>query len=251
MPESPSSSFIPKRGVGKKPTVARKSNFVVLSIVSYALFVSAPLASAAVFIYERHSQNQFNKAVVALDQAIENFKVEDLKRVTDFSERLSLTKKLLESHVSMVKLLNAIEVSTAQTVKFKSMDIARTDASSVAVTGLLSTSKFDGALFQRSAYDAAEIINNPLFSDVSLLRSVAKDATGATSEGGERSVEFKVAFSISAADVQYKSVTEDTTSLPVVAESVPAATATTTDEDTIEESVSSDDDGDGGSDTDI
>jgi len=218
MPESPSSSFIPKRGVGKKPATARKSNFVLLSIISYALFVSAPLASAAVFIYQRHTENQFNKAVVNLDRAIESFKEEDLKRVTDFSERLTLSKKLLASHVSIVKLLQTIEVSTAQTVRFKSMDITRLDASTLAVNSLLSTSKFDGALFQRSSYDAVDIINNPLFSEVSQVREKETTTTGASSDSEKRTVEFKVAFNFAAADIQYKSLSEQQTIMPEVIE---------------------------------
>jgi hypothetical protein len=221
MPESPSSSFIPKRGVGKKPTIVRKSNFVLLSIISYALFVSAPLASAAVFIYERHTQNQFNKAVVNLDQAIENFKEEDLRRVTEFSERLTLTKNLLGSHVSIDGLLRNIESATAQTVAFRSIDITRVDKSTVSVTGLLTTDKFDGALFQRSAYDAKEIIKNPLFSDVKLVVPVQEGEVVTSSN--EKTVEFKVAFTVAVADMAYAPVTQV---VPEVTEVQPETTDT-------------------------
>lgn len=221
MPESPSSSFIPKRGVGKKPTIVRKSNFVLLSIISYALFVSAPLASAAVFIYERHTQNQFNKAVVNLDQAIENFKEEDLRRVTEFSERLTLTKNLLGSHVSIDGLLRNIESATAQTVVFRSIDITRVDKSTVSVTGLLTTDKFDGALFQRSAYDAKEIIKNPLFSDVKLVVPVQEGEVVTSSN--EKTVEFKVAFTVAVADMPYAPVTQ---AVPEVTEAQPETTDT-------------------------
>jgi hypothetical protein len=212
MPESPSSSFIPKRGIGKKPTVVRKSNFVLLSIISYALFVSAPLASAAVFIYERHTQNQFNKAVVNLDQAIENFKEEDLKRVNEFSERLSITKNLLGSHVSINNLLKKIETATAQTVVFRSLDITRVDKSTLSVTGLLSTEKFDGALFQRSSYNSEEIIKNPLFTDVKLVMPV-QDAETVTS-ANKKNVEFKAAFTIAASDVAYTPLSQIVDGVP-------------------------------------
>ena len=204
MPESPSSSFIPKRGAGRKPAIARKSNFVLLSIISYALFVSAPLASAAVFIYERHTQNQFNKAVLALDEAIGSFKEEDLKRVTEFDERLTATKNLLGTHVSIAKLLSEIEAATAQTVVFKSVDITRTNKSTLTVTGLLETDKFDGALFQRSAYSAEAVFKNPIFSDVKLVLPLA-DADTVTSATNKK-VEFKVAFAVSGADVLYAPV---------------------------------------------
>ena len=201
MPESPSSSFIPKRGPGKKPASARTGNFVLFSVLSYALFVSAPLASAGVFIYERHKENQFNKAVVALDQAIINFNEEDLKRVTEFNERLIISKSLLESHASIVTLLRAIENSTAQTVKFKTIDITRKDKSTLAVTGILSTTNFDGALFQRTSYVAADIINNPLFTDVKLTKPKVEDPK--TKVVGEKNVELKVSFDFAVSDIVY------------------------------------------------
>ncbi len=230
MPESPSSSFIPKRGVGKKPTVVRKSNFVLLSIVSYALFVSAPLASAAVFIYERHTQNQFNKAVVNLDQAIESFSEEDLNRVTQFNEQLLLTKTLLAAHASIDNLLKKIETATAQTVVFRSMDITRIDKSTLSVTGLLATEKFDGALFQRSAYDAAEIIKNPLFSDVKLVMP-APDADTVTS-ADKKTVEFKVGFNVTVSDVLYTPAAQALGTVPAVSsDSVDTAETNSSTED--------------------
>lgn len=232
MPESPSSSFIPKRGVGKKPTVVRKSNFVLLSIVSYALFVSAPLASAAVFIYERHTQNQFNKAVINLDQAIESFSEEDLKRVTQFNEQLLLTKTLLAAHVSIDNLLKKIETATAQTVVFKSLDVTRIDKSTLSVTGLLATDKFDGALFQRSAYDAAEIIKNPLFSDIKLVMP-AQDVDTVTS-ANKKTVEFKVGFNVAASDVLYTPAAQAFNDAPAVS---------TDSVDTAETNSSTEDDG--------
>ncbi len=201
MPESPTSSFIPKRGPGKKPASARTGNFVLFSVLSYALFVSAPLASAGVFIYERHAENQFNKAVVALDQAIINFNEEDLKRLTEFNERLSISKSLLESHASIVTLLQTIENSTAQTVKFKTIDITRKDKSTLAVTGILSTTNFDGALFQRTSYIATDIINNPLFTDVKLIQPKVEDSK--TNVVTKKTVELKVSFDFAVSDIVY------------------------------------------------
>ena len=204
MPESPSSSFIPKRGVGNRPTTKRKSNFILLAVISYALFVSAPLASAAVFIYERHTQNQFNKAVVNLDEAIKNFNQADLQRVTDFNQRLVLSKDLLSTHVSMVKLFNMIESATAETVRFSVLDIKRIDEAIVSVEGKLITPKLDGAIFQRSAFTAVSAINEPLFTEVKLVRD---ESTGGV---GDRSVEFQLNFSVPVSAVQYNTSLENT-----------------------------------------
>jgi hypothetical protein len=232
MPESPSSSFIPKRGVGKKPAVARKGNFVLLSIVSYALFVSAPLASAAVFIYERHTQNLFNKAVVNLDEAIQDFKEEDLARVTEFDEQLAISSNLLSSHVSLVTLLQTIEAATAQTVTFKDLEIVRTSQNLLDVSGLLATDELNGALFQRSSYNAVTSINSPLFSDVVLVPPGANEAGGGDTSQGN--VEFQVTFSVASEDVLYKPLAQTESSQTIETET--AIPVDTTDSEEVSDS---------------
>lgn len=200
MPESPSSSFIPKRGTGKKPTSARVSNFFILPIISYALFVSAPLASAAIFIYERHTENQFNKAVVALDEAIVSFNEQDFNKVRAFADRVTLSKTMLDSHVSYVKLLQILESSTASNVVFKNIDIEQSGNGNVKVAGLLKAQNFDGALFQRSTYDASSLISSPVLSDVHLVE-VPK--TESSTSNNDTSVEFKLSLEFNIADIKY------------------------------------------------
>jgi hypothetical protein len=232
MPESSSSSFIPKRSPGKKMVTARRGNFVVLSIISYAMFVSAPLASLAIFIYERHTQNQFDRAAVALDEAVQNFNEEDLKRVLAFDQRLELSKELLQTHVSITALLSDIESATAETVKFNNLNIVRADADTLKVTASLVTSAFDGALFQRSTYAAKTVIKNPLFTGTAVvLPTVTEtDATTSSDSSGEKTVTFKASFDFASADVLYKpTVGTDSAGLPTPAEAVSAVQSTTTD----------------------
>ena len=134
-----------------------------------------------------------------------------LKRVTEFNDRLTTGKILLDSHASIVSLLQSIENSTAQTVKFRTIDITRTNKSLLSVTGLLTTQNFDGALFQRSSYVAADIINNPLFTEVKLSQIKASDSKNS---GTEKVVELKVSFNFAVTDVLYKPEIENTTVVP-------------------------------------
>ena len=136
-----------------------------------------------------------------------------MKRVTEFNERLIISKSLLESHASIVTLLRAIENSTAQTVKFKTIDITRKDKSTLAVTGILSTTNFDGALFQRTSYVAADIIKNPLFTDVKLTQPKAEDPK--TKVVGEKTVELKVSFDFAVSDIVYAPTAVEVTTVRV------------------------------------
>ena len=61
----------------------------ILSAISYALFISAPLASAGVFIYKLQAEKNATTAIKALDEAIATFDEVDFKRVIEYEERLS------------------------------------------------------------------------------------------------------------------------------------------------------------------
>ena len=119
---------------------------------------------------------------------------------------------LIETHASIVSLLQAIENSTAKNVEFKSIDIARTDKSMFSVIGLLSTESFDGALFQRSSYIAADIMKNPLFTDVKLVQ--VKEDEESSSASLEKRVELKVTFNFAVADVLYAPLVTNESELP-------------------------------------
>ena len=91
MPPSQASSFIPKRNPGTKPKSVRRYNFFLLSVISYSLFVAAPLASAALFIYQISAEAKFAAAVKNLEEQIQTFNEDDLARVVEFDERRATT----------------------------------------------------------------------------------------------------------------------------------------------------------------
>jgi hypothetical protein len=176
MPPSPSGSFIPKRNTGSRPHGVRRYNFFILPIISYTLFIAAPLASAALFIYQIRVESQFKAAVANLEEQIQVFNDADLTRVIEFDDRLTLANELVDSHVSLVSLLAILENATADTVQFKNLSITRKDDKTLLAKGSLTTSALDGALFQRSTYSAATQISEAKLNGVTLLTGGASEA---------------------------------------------------------------------------
>ncbi len=203
MPPSTSGSFIPKRNPGAPVRAPRQKNFFVLSIVSYSLFIAAPLASAGVFIYHLQVQKNFAEVVKNLDTAITSFNQSDYDRVISFNRRLLAVNELVAGHVSITTLLNTLGAATANTVQFKNLELTRTDAEKIAIKADLLTPALDGALYQRGQYDANTIIDTAAFSEVKLIPASAEAA------GGE--VELKAEFSFSAGDVLYAPLNFTTT----------------------------------------
>lgn len=209
MPPVPSttSSFIPKRSAGNKPRTVRRYNFFILSIVSYAVFIAAPLASVALFIYHIRTESQFKASVTNLEAQIKTFNDQDLSRVVAFDERLALSQQLVDSHVSIVTLLSILENNTADTVQFKDLSITRKDAHTLVVDAQLETGALDGALFQRSTYNnASALIQKADLSGVTLMTAPAANdskisASTATEEKG--AVALKAEFTFDADKILY------------------------------------------------
>lgn len=229
MPPSPSGSFIPKRSTGSKPHGVRRYNFFILPIISYTMFIAAPLASAALFIYQIRVDSQFKTAVAGLEEQIDGFKTLDSDRVIEFDDRLQLTKQLVSSHVSLISLLTILENATAETVQFKNLSIARKDDKSVSVKGSLVTSALDGALFQRVTYTAATLITESELSNVALVTggiSAAKTDTATVPAApvglAKSSVTLNAEFTFSADKILYAplGVPTDTTTSSVGTETV-------------------------------
>lgn len=210
MPPVPStaSSFIPKRSAGNKPRTVRRYNFFLLSIISYAVFIAAPLASAALFIYNIRTESQFKASVTNLEAQIKTFNDQDLSRVVAFDERLALSQQLVNSHVSLVTLLSILENNTAETVQFKDLSITRKNAHTLVVDAQLVTGALDGALFQRTTYNTASaVIQKADLNGVTLMTAPAannsKTATPATVKEEEGAVTLKAEFTFDADKILY------------------------------------------------
>jgi hypothetical protein len=147
-----SSSFIPKRAATARTRQSRTHNFFILSIISYACLVAAPTASAAVYVYKIYTEKQFEQSVNSLDESINSFKESDLSKVIEFDKRIKAAKKLVDSHVSVLKTITALEAITTENVGFNNLSITRQGSGDIRAEASVVTTDFDTAIFQRSIY---------------------------------------------------------------------------------------------------
>lgn len=183
MSETPLGSFIPKQKAAGTERHIRRSNFYIFSIVSFALFIAAPIGSAAVYIYQLYTEKTFNNQVVLLNDAINKFSEADLSRVLDFNDRLKLSQQLLSSHVSLVSLLNVLEHVTNSNIQFGDLKITSPDDTALLVDASLYASSFDAVLFQRKQFATTETITKSTLSGLTFT----SDA-GQTSGKSEQTV---------------------------------------------------------------
>ena len=168
MPNTPSSSFIPKQGPAKRSRQVVSRQVHVFTVLSYILFFGALTASAGVFLYTKHTDSQLQNEVIALDAAIANFSTEKMEQVKAFNVRLIQAEERIKNGVSAVSIFESLEASTAQAVSLQSFALKRVEDETFLLTAEVNTDTFDSALFQRGLYERNSIIENVSFEDLSL-----------------------------------------------------------------------------------
>jgi hypothetical protein len=171
MTEPESSSFIPKRKSAGSERQVKRRNFFIFSIVSYAIFAAAPIASASVYIYQIYTQKIFDKNVAELDAQVKTYSQADMSLVLDFNSRLEITKRLMQSHVSLVSLFNILESSTIKSIQFNDLKITRVDDSSLSVEANIAAKSLDSVLFQREVYSSSQSIASTTFSKLTFEKA--------------------------------------------------------------------------------
>ncbi len=168
MPNTPSSSFIPKQGPAKRSRQGASRQVHVFTVLSYVLFFGALAASLGVFLYSRHVETQLRGEVVALDTAISNFSNEKMEQVKAFNIRLNQAQNRINNSVSAVSIFESLEDSTVQAAAIDSLTLKRSADEKFLITADINTDTFDSALFQRGLYERNPIIESVAFEEVGL-----------------------------------------------------------------------------------
>lgn len=182
MPNTPTTSFIPKQGPVKRTKQTASRQIHVLAVVAYVVFIASLIAAVGLFLYERYIEKQLESEVNALSQEIKGFSDADMERVREFNGRLRQTEDRLDKGISIASVLAALEQATVKSASVEQLSLKKTDDSLITLTAKLSTDNFDSTLFQRGVYERNGAIDSVVISDLSLegLSEEDSDASGIT-----------------------------------------------------------------------
>ncbi len=182
MPNTPTTSFIPKQGPVKRTKQTASRQIHVLAVVAYVAFIASLIAAVGLFLYERYIEKQLESEVNALSQEIKGFSDADMERVREFNGRLRQTEDRLDKGISIASVLAALEQATVKSASVEQLSLKKTDDSLITLTAKLSTDNFDSTLFQRGVYERNGAIDSVVISDLSLegLTEEDSDASGIT-----------------------------------------------------------------------
>ena len=182
MPNTPTTSFIPKQGPMKRTKQTASRQIHVLAVIAYVAFIASLIAAVGLFLYERYIEKQLESEVNALSQEIKGFSDADMERVREFNGRLRQTEDRLDKGISIASVLAALEQATVKSASVEQLSLKKTDDSLITLTAKLSTDNFDSTLFQRGVYERNNAIDSVVISDLSLegLSEEDSNASGIT-----------------------------------------------------------------------
>src|SRR3989344_9139849 len=97
-------SFIPKRSLSSRP--ASRGGWGGFVLFSFLIFILSGALWGGLYMYK----NYLNDNIAQLGQSIENqkasFEIPTVNEITDFSEKISVVKKLLDEHKAFSNVLD-------------------------------------------------------------------------------------------------------------------------------------------------
>jgi hypothetical protein len=169
MPNTPTTSFIPKQGPAKRTKQTATRQVHLLAVFSYIAFITAITVSVGVFLYERFVEGQLSDEVSRLSQEINGFSDADMERVREFNVRLEQTKGRLGKSVSMASVFAALEEATVKSVSIEDLHIKKEADTTITMAANISTDSFDSSLFQRGVYDRNTVIDSVVIDNLTLV----------------------------------------------------------------------------------
>lgn len=159
-------SFIPKSPVvasqESKVNVVHTTN--IFSVTATVLFLVAFFASGSLFIYKNILEDQIQKADDNITSARSAFEPEKIKELLDSDSRISSSKRLLEKHVAVSKLLTLLQALTVKRMRFSDLNYSnRNGSQNLQMKGEVQT--YNALAEQRDIFSKDEFIINPKFTD--------------------------------------------------------------------------------------
>jgi hypothetical protein len=184
------------------------------------LFFGTLLATGGTFLYKSSitASLAFEQSALASERS--RFSTSDFESVQELAQQIDFAKDLMNKHVSVVSIFDALEKSAVQTLRFKEFSYKREQDGGTPSVRLAGESLvINDILFQRDVLASNPVLAAAVFKEVG-IGVENPDATEQDQVQGEQIIQFVLASEVNPSTIPYT---------PPVAE-VSSSTATAEDE---------------------
>lgn len=177
-------SFIPKKPLAEE-RVVKQPTMNIFNFIGIIIFVGALLASGGVYLWKAALTKQVSDAQKSLRLAQDKFEINSVLDLQTLDKRLNAANELLQNHIVMAPIFQALQEMTLKTVRFTkfSYAISGTGATRDMQVKMSGVAKTYNAL----ALQAANLGNNKYFHDP-VFSNLSLDDKG--------TIQFEVQFSL-------------------------------------------------------
>ncbi len=152
-------SFIPQRPAHGKNAPGKVRRIYVLAYLSYILFFGSLLSAGGVFFLNFTLDAQLLRQQEALTAEKSKFNEADILSVRDLERRINTAQQRLDSHISVLAVLEALEQTAVASLRYTDFTYTREGDAAPTVTFIGDSNEFNNILFQRDV-----IANNPILA---------------------------------------------------------------------------------------
>lgn len=184
MAESPKTSFIPKQTIGTVPgrVPHRRRHFNVLGFVGIVVFLCGMILAVGVFLYKNFSEQALVSKKQELQDIKNSFSQSDIETLRELDRRISVSRTLIDTHLSPSVVFDALELRTQRDVRFSDFSYERRESGSVEIVLEGTALRFNTVALQSQQLADAQVLARTIFSGLSVDEEGRVHFT-ATSEG--------------------------------------------------------------------
>ena len=176
MADVPHASFIPKETPGMTPSrVKRRQTFHVFGFIATIMLLGSIGMAGGVYFLKDTAQKRSEVANTALQQERGLFKKDDIAEVREFDRRVRGAEVLLKTHLSPLKILDALEKVTKQRIQFSELAYTYNPPEDVTLTLSGGTEEFKTLALQAIKFNDESLFSKLSFSEVSMSESSSKE----------------------------------------------------------------------------
>src|SRR3989344_3815503 len=159
-------SFIPKNPVTERVFQKKKTGMVGLLVVS--LFVISIIVSIGLFIYSGIVKSDIQSLGSQIVEAEKNADKESINQMSQFSDKLSAVKIIVNKHRVISNFLNAFASSTVSTVQFTSLNYGNLTGRGLAVNLKGKATGYSSIALQEDVFSHNKNFKSMTFSNLTL-----------------------------------------------------------------------------------
>lgn len=184
-------SFIPKKSIVKERAISAPSVSVV-AVISLFAFFAVLVGTGGLYFYKGVLTKNINEMKSTLEKTQNRLEPATIAELNALDNRLVAATKILENHVAVTPIFEALQSVTMKTVRFTSFDYTMPTDSNARVSVRLSgvAIGYRSVALQADLFSRNENFIDPVFSDLQL------DDKG--------NVVFDLTFSVDSSFVNYK-----------------------------------------------